>query len=59
MYIGQRVSILPRNDHTPTKQERNQEIRARYAAGEQVGYLAQVFDLSEQRVSQVLRGKRK
>jgi Mor family transcriptional regulator len=59
MYIGQKVSMLPRTDHTPTKHERNQEIRVRYAAGEQVVYLAQVFGLSEQRVSQIVRGKRR
>ncbi len=49
----------PRTDHTPTKYSRNEEIRARYAAGETIGYLAQLFDISEQRISQIVQGKRK
>jgi Mor family transcriptional regulator len=59
MYIGQKVPVAPLTDHTPGKRARNQEIRARYAQGETVVELAQAFDISQQRVSQLLRGRRK
>ncbi len=59
MFIGQKVSIVPLTDHTPSKRERNRQIRVRYAKGETVVELAQVFDISQQRVSQILRGQRK
>jgi Mor family transcriptional regulator len=59
MYISLPVPARPRTDHTPTKRARNEEIRARYAAGETVVYLARRFDISEQRVSQIVQGKRK
>ena len=39
-YIGQSGSILLLTDHTPTKRERNEEIRARYAPGETIGNFA-------------------
>ncbi|MCZ7554589.1 MAG: hypothetical protein M5U05_18760 [Anaerolineales bacterium] len=41
------------------KRERNVEIRARYAAGMSVPELARLFGISEQRVHQIVRGKRK
>jgi hypothetical protein len=59
MYIGQKVPTVPLTDHTPTKHRQNEEIRARYAAGETIGYLARLFDISEQRISQILLGQRK
>ncbi len=59
MYIGQKVPIVPLTDHTPSKRERNRQIWARYAKGETVVELAQVFDISQQRVSQIIRGRRK
>ncbi len=59
MYISLPIPVSPRTDHTPTKYPRNVEIRARYAAGETVDYLARLFDISEQRVSQIIRGQRK
>jgi hypothetical protein len=59
MYIGLLVSVSPRTDHTPTKYSRNEEIRARYATGETISYLARRFDISEQRVHQIVHGKRK
>ena len=59
MYIGQRIPAGPLTDHTPSKRIRNQEIRARYAQGETVVDLAAAFDISQQRVSQILRGRRK
>jgi Mor family transcriptional regulator len=58
MYIGQKMPLAPLTDHTPSKLTRNQEIRERYAQGEPIGDLAEAFEISEQRVSQVLRGRR-
>ena len=43
-------------DTKPTN--RNEEIRNQYAAGESVPVLAQVYRISEQRIHQILRGKR-
>jgi hypothetical protein len=48
----------PRNDLVPTKTERNAEIRARYEQGETVSELTTAFDISEQRVSQIIHGRR-
>jgi Mor family transcriptional regulator len=59
MYIGQKTPPFPLTDHTPGKYERNRRIRARYAQGETVVDLAAAFDISQQRVSQILRGQRK
>ena len=58
-YVGQSLPTFPLTDHTPTKCSRNEEIRARYAAGENIGYLARLFDISEQRISQIILGQRK
>jgi Mor family transcriptional regulator len=59
MYIGQKLPSSPLTDHTPVKLERNRQMRARYAKGETVVELAKTFGISQQRVSQILRGKRK
>jgi hypothetical protein len=59
MYIGQKAPLAPLSDHTPSKPDRNHEIRQRYAHGETVVNLAAAFDISQQRVSQILHGKRK
>jgi plasmid maintenance system antidote protein VapI len=59
MYIGQKVPVAPLTDHTPSKPTRNQEIRERYTKGETVVDLAAAFGISQQRVSQILQGKRK
>lgn len=48
----------PQNDLVPEKVERNAEIRARYEQGETVGELAADFEISEQRVSQIIHGRR-
>jgi Mor family transcriptional regulator len=48
----------PQNDLVPAQTERNEEIRARYAAGETRASLAQIFGISEQRVNQIIRGRR-
>jgi hypothetical protein len=59
MYLGQMLASRPRTDHTPTKSTRNEEIRVRYAKGESIGYLARLFDISVQRVSQIVLKRRK
>jgi hypothetical protein len=59
LYVGRSIPTFPLTDHTPTKHQRNEEIRARYAKGETIGYLARLFDISEQRVSQLILGQRK
>jgi hypothetical protein len=59
LYIGQSTPTFPLTDHTPTKHRRNEEIRVRYAKGETIGYLARLFNVSVQRVSQIIRGQRK
>jgi Mor family transcriptional regulator len=58
-YIGQSAPAFPLTDHTPTKQERNEEIRTRHGQGESIGCLARLFHISEQRVSQIICGRRK
>jgi transcriptional regulator with XRE-family HTH domain len=58
MYIGTFSPARLRNDHTPTKPRRNEQIRARHLSGEQVSQIAGVFGLSKQRVSQIARGRR-
>jgi hypothetical protein len=47
----------PQNDLVPAQTERNEEIQARYEAGETGASLAQIFDISEQRVHQIIRGR--
>jgi Mor family transcriptional regulator len=49
---------IPQTDRVE-KPERNVEIIARYAAGETGARLAEAFGISEQRVNQIVRGKRK
>jgi hypothetical protein len=48
----------PQNNLVPEKAERNAEICARYEAGESVSELAVEFGISEQRVSQIIHGRR-
>jgi hypothetical protein len=58
-YIGQSTPTFPLTDHTPTKHRRNEEIRGWYAQGESIGYLARLFGISVQRVSQIVLKRRK
>jgi Mor family transcriptional regulator len=58
LYLGQKMPQFPLTNHTPTKLTRNQEIRERYAQGETIADLAVAYEISEQRVSQVLRRRR-
>lgn len=55
MYIGEKMVYAPLTDQTPTKYERNREIRMRYARGESLSRLGDVFGLSPQRVSQIVQ----
>jgi hypothetical protein len=54
--------LLPRGPVsriTPTKRERNEEIRLRHQQGETLIMLAELFGLSEDRVWQIVHGRRK
>jgi Mor family transcriptional regulator len=59
MYIGQKTPLFPLTDYTPSKVERNYQIRIRYIQGESIITLAEAFGISPQRVSQIVRQKRK
>jgi hypothetical protein len=48
----------PQNDLVPAQTERNEEMRARYEAGETGASIAQMFGISEQRGNQIIRGRR-
>jgi DNA-binding NarL/FixJ family response regulator len=48
----------PQNDLVPAQTERNEEIRARYKAGETGASIAQDLGISEQRVNQIVRRQR-
>lgn len=48
----------PLNEMEPEKTKRNTEIRQRYRDGELLQDLAQLYDISGQRVSQILRRER-
>jgi hypothetical protein len=49
---------MPQTDHIE-KADRNAEIIARYEAGETGASIALAYDISEQRVNQIVRGRRK
>ena len=59
LYTGQLAPDVPQSNKTPEKVKRNAEIKRRYAEGESVPDLAREFGISEQRVHQILRGRRK
>jgi Mor family transcriptional regulator len=48
----------PQNDLVPAQTERNEEMRGRSEAGETGASIAQAFGFSEQRVHQIIRGRR-
>jgi len=58
MNIGQIRPTAPLTNRTPSKYDRNMQICARYEAGETVSDLAKAFAISEQRVSQIILGRR-
>ena len=59
LYQNIPLPVTPQTDGTKPKPKRNAEIRARYATGETVPELANAYGISEQRIHQILRGKRK
>jgi hypothetical protein len=58
LYIGQKTPLFPLTDYTPSKVERNHQIRIRYTQGESIITLADAFGISPQRISQIVRQKR-
>jgi Mor family transcriptional regulator len=50
---------MPQTDHTPEEADRNAEIIARYETDETGADLARAFGISEQRVNQIVRRRRK
>jgi hypothetical protein len=59
LYAGILLPRHPVSKRTPQKHARNAEIRARHRAGESLSTLADVFGISEQRVNQIVQGRRK
>jgi Mor family transcriptional regulator len=59
LYLGIVLPPHPVSKVTPQKHIRNAEIRARYRAGESLSTLTEVFRISEQRVHQIVQGRRK
>jgi hypothetical protein len=55
----QPAATEPKSRKTPKKTGRNNEIRRRYKNGETMAQLAQHFSLSEQRIHQIIRAKRR
>jgi Mor family transcriptional regulator len=49
---------FPVSNKTPKKSARNEEIIAKYYEGETMVKLARMFDISEQRVHQIIRSHR-
>jgi len=58
LYLGLLLPQQPVSHITSAKRERNEEIRHRQRRGESLASLAEVFGISEQRVSQIVRGQR-
>ena len=54
LYTDIPAPTQPLTRKTPTKNDRNAEIRLHYAAGEDVPSLARRFKISEQRIHQIL-----
>jgi Mor family transcriptional regulator len=59
LYVGILLPPTPVTKLTPTKCDRNEEIRARHRAGEAISTLAEAFGLTPQRVYQIVQGRRK
>ena len=49
----------PQNDLVPAQTKHDEEIRARYEDGETGASLARAYGISEQRVNQIIRGRRR
>ncbi len=59
IYFGETPPDAPISGETPRKNERNEEIRKRYAEGESIPELAKACGLSNARVHQILHGRRR
>ena len=59
LYLGIILPSHPVSRITPSKNERNAEIRARHRAGDSLSTLAETFGIIPQRVSQIVRDQRK
>jgi hypothetical protein len=59
LYTHKPLSSTPVTGKTPRQAERNAEILRRKENGETVPDLAKAYGISEQRIHQILRGKRK
>ena len=59
LYLGIVLPPHPVSKVTPQKHARNAEIRARHRAGESLSTLAEAFGISEQRIHQIVQGRRK
>jgi len=58
-YVGIPLPQRPVTRNTPTQCERNEEIHLRHQHGETLISLAELFGISEQRVWQIVHGRRK
>jgi hypothetical protein len=58
-YRGIPLPSKPVNYKTPTKVARNDEIRDRFANGETIADLARDYDLTDQRVFQIIHSRNK
>ena len=58
-YAGMLLPQKPVTRITPTQCDRNEQIRLRHQQGETLISLAEVFGLSENRVWQIVHGRRK
>ena len=59
LYLSMLLPGKPVSHHTPSKCERNEEIRRRHQRGESLYRLAEVFGLTEQRIWQIVNSRRK
>ena len=59
LYRGQATPQQPQSDKIASKDERNANIRSEYAAGSTLAELAERYGISEQRIHQIIHGKRK
>ena len=59
LYLGMLLPTGPVSRNTPARCERNEEIRLRHQQGETLLSLAGAFGLSENRVWQIVHGRRK
>lgn len=59
LYRGRPPPDMPSPNRTRSKHKRNEEIRARYEAGETLEQLAKVYGMSFQRIQQIAKASGK